>query len=1088
MTETARLLGRLSGPLRAWPVVALAAIVAALTAAALAAAAWAARLGWVDGGLWVGVTWGAALTVWAVGAWAFRRSRQRATLHAAAHLLEERGAWRAGALTSLLTVPAPGTSADLLAAADARSAERLATAAPPILAPMVGRLRRRALLGAAALVVATLVLGAARPGTGRAALLWDPHAAWLAATAPLTVTGPDSAVDRGSRVALALEAVGHRTATLWLRAPGESWRPVAVTLDPSGHARYETAPLDATLFARLTAGGRGSDTLTVAVRPPAFLGAVAVEAHYPAYLHLESEPLPLDGDTVLLPVGTRLSTTGEATAELARAEWIGPVAKEPLAVQGRTFRGTTTPANSGRWRLALTTASGAVLAGDTVTLPLRLVADSAPVIDLPVPGVDTLLPLSLQVPLVIEARDDHGLARVEVSSRRITSQGIASPARTQVVTLPEGAPDHAVLSFLLDLSDRDLLPGDTVRVLARAWDGAPVPHVGVSREYLFRLARADEVRAAAREASATVARQLDSAAAESRRLARTTQDLANERSRADAEGRGDGDHALDYRSAQRVAEVAKAQRAMVQQAEQLRQQLEELQRASDAAGASDPEWQRQLDDIRHELDRALTPELRQKLDQLDRALQDLDADRTREALQDLAHEQQQLRETLERSRELFRRAAIEGDLRNLQAESRDLSAAQQQWNAQVPGADSTRAAATESQLAARAESLSAALTRLGDQLQHDGREAAMDSAAATAQAAGAQMQQAARQAGQGQRQEAQRSGQQAGQKLGALPQQLQQQSDQLENGWREEVTGQLDAALQEMSRLTASQLDVSEGFQRGEPAASLRQRQGAVEEGVQRVLDQLREASGKNALVSPQLGLNLAMAQDKMRQAREALEPATPNFRQGAEQSGAAVDALNAVSYQLLRSRGSVGNSQSGSGMEEAMAQMSALAQQQGGVSQGAQSLLPVPGQGPPGAALQALAAQQRAIADQLERLRAGGQSPGAGEMANEARDLARQLEAGRLDRQTAERQARLFHRMLDAGRTLQGDEADPKQERQSTTATGDSVRLPPALQARLTDAAGRLRMPSWEDLQRFAPEERRLVVDYFRRLAEVKP
>src|SRR5437660_891314 len=99
-----------------------------------------------------------------------------------------------------------------------------------------------------------------------------------------------------------------------------------------------------------------------------------------------------------------------------------------------------------------------------------------------------------------------------------------------------------------------------------------------------------------------------------------------------------------------------------------------------------------------------------------------------------------------------------------------------------------------------------------------------------------------------------------------------------------------------MSCLTASQLEVAQGFQRGEAAASLRQRQGAVEEGTQRVLDQLRDAAGKNALVSPQLGLNLAMAQDQMRRAREALEPATPNFREGAERSGSAVDALNAVS------------------------------------------------------------------------------------------------------------------------------------------------------------------------------------------------
>ena len=105
--------------------------------------------------------------------------------------------------------------------------------------------------------------------------------------------------------------------------------------------------------------------------------------------------------------------------------------------------------------------------------------------------------------------------------------------------------------------------------------------------------------------------------------------------------------------------------------------------------------------------------------------------------------------------------------------------------------------------------------------------------------------------------------------------------------------------------------------------------------------------------------------------------------------------------------------------------------------------------------------------------------------MADEAAQLSRRLEGGRLERRTVERQQRLFRRMLDAGRTLQGREEDEKKERQSTTATGDSVRLPPALRARLTADDGRLRVPTWDELQLLSPEERRLVVDYFRRLSQ---
>src|SRR5205807_1479876 len=81
-----------------------------------------------------------------------------------------------------------------------------------------------------------------------------------------------------------------------------------------------------------------------------------------------------------------------------------------------------------------------------------------------------------------------------------------------------------------------------------------------------------------------------------------------------------------------------------------------------------------------------------------------------------------------------------------------------------------------------------------------------------------------------------------------------------------------------------------------------------------------------------------------------------------------------------------------------------------------------------------------------------------AGPLAQEARELARQLEAGRLDQRTIERQQRLYHRLLDAGRSLSNDEPDQNKERQSRAATGDSVHVPAALKPGATGAGPRIR------------------------------
>ncbi len=443
---------------------------------------------------------------------------------------------------------------------------------------------------------------------------------------------------------------------------------------------------------------------------------------------------------------------------------------------------------------------------------------------------------------------------------------------------------------------------------------------------------------------------------------------------------------------------------------------------------------------------------------------------------------------MEQSKELFRRAAVEGDLANLTQESRELVREQRQWSDQVRAADSTRAATAERQLAGRTDSLAASLQKLAPQLPGDARQQALSSVAQQAQQAARQMQQAAKAAQQGQRRSAEQRGEQAAQQLQPLGDQLEQQRQGMQQEWRKEVTDALDRALAETSRLSQRQLAVTRGLERGAPPSTLRTDQAAVEEGVARLQQQLRQMAGKNALVSPQIAQALAGAQLEMQRSREAVSSANPNVREAAEHAGTGVDALNAAAYAMLRARNEVSGSQSGSGLAEAIEKMQGLAKQQGALAQQSGGLLPMAGGPGMQEQLRQLGAQQRALADELEKMKGRGTMPGAGEMAEEAKDLARRMEAQRLDRNVVERQERLFRRMLDAGRTLQGQEEDERKERQSTTAKDDSVHLPPALRAKLMDESQRLRVPSWDELQQLSPEERRLVIDYFRRLSEGSP
>ena len=1057
---------------------------------ALGAAAWAYRLGWARDGGWVLVAWAGALLLAVTALRTARRHAPALSRRGLAARLERAGAARQGQLRGILERPAAGTSAELLAHADAVEAGRLAAEGPGALAALRGELRTSALRGAAALFAGTVVLSAARPLRAPADRLFDPAGTWASIAAPIELEASVREVDAGGSVRLTIRAPGAGSVELRHRAPGETW--TVLPLEPEdGVATLTLGPLDADLFAVASRGGRDSDTVHVAVRIPAFLGSLTVTATYPAYLGLEPEPLPLGADSLVLPEGTRLMTNGTATLELAEAAWVVGSRRHELQVRGAEFGGSFVPAAAGRYRLALRTLSGAPLAGDTAQLRLVVLADRPPVAEIVVPGSDTIAPASLRLGVVADARDDYGLSRVRLLSRRITGMGEAGPPVALDAELPGGAPPQVLAPLELRLEDRGLLPGDTVRYWIEALDNSPARQAGRSREFVLRVPTRAELRDATRQSAAALQTRLDSLATASRAAERATEDLAREQLRTEGGGRGSRNEPLSYRDAQRAGEAAEAQEALLREAEELQEALEELREAAERAGLDDPAFQARLEEIRDQLERALSPELRARLEELRQALADLDAPRAREALQRMAEAQREMREALERSRELFRRAALEGDLAAMQQEARELAEAARQWSDRQARIDSARAAVEADRLAGRTDSLAAGLARAAQEVStgEAGEPPAarrLEEAAAGAERSAEQLRAGSRAARRGQRQEARQRGEQAARELQPVGDEVEQAREEMAEAWRDEVAAAMDRTLAETSQLTDRQLAVERQLRAGGDPARARADQAAVEEGVRLLGEQVREAAGRNALVPPRIAGALEAARREMERTRETLSQGPADPRGAAESAARATELLTNAAYQLLRAREDVSGAQSGSGLEEAMERMAQLAQQQGQLSQEAGGILPSP---MPGAGVEAqmrsLAGRQRALAQQLERMRGEAQIAGAGELAKEAEELARRLEAGRLDRQTVERQERLFHRMLDAGRTLEGEEKDEKKERQSTTAGERAGQAPPT---RTAPAAAPPRMPTWEELQRLTPEERRVVLDYFRRLTQAGP
>src|SRR2546427_7058024 len=80
----------------------------------------------------------------------------------------------------------------------------------------------------------------------------------------------------------------------------------------------------------------------------------------------------------------------------------------------------------------------------------------------PLPGRDTTLPLSLRQPLVVDARDDHGLSRLELVSWRVSRTGETGQPLRQPLDV-SGVGERAIVQGDLHATPRRPPPGGTPR-------------------------------------------------------------------------------------------------------------------------------------------------------------------------------------------------------------------------------------------------------------------------------------------------------------------------------------------------------------------------------------------------------------------------------------------------------------------------------------------------------------------------------------------------------------------------------------------------------------------------------------------------
>lgn len=988
-----------------------------------------------------------------------------------------------GVSDSLSRAAVVGTAAELSGHSDRALSGRLGES--------VSQWSRRALGVAGALAFVLVALTVAAPDRTRSALsgIVAPFATAADPVLPALQVLPGSVeVQRGTDVALEISAAGRERVRVEWQAAGDIARGAWLTVE-AGRARHVFQTVSATIEydVRDEVGGQ-TDRYTITPVDPLFVSELIVSVAYPPHTGLPADEYRGDPPPLRLPAGSTLLIEGAASRPLTEVALVDSAGASVLdfSIDAETFTARWTPSRGALLSWSFRDEQGAPAEIQPEPLELTVVPDVPPVISIPLPGRDTIMPLNLRQPLVVEAADEYGLRRVELVAYRVTSFGERMEPVSQGFDV--GGQRAILARPLLNLTSWGLLPGDTVRYFARAIDNHPSGQVSTTPEYVLRLPEAAELRREAEDALEDVAERLEELAAEADRQAQENREAALEAEVPQNAGQAGEEEAFEQR--EELEAALEQQEQMSAEVDSMRQEMESLERMMEEAAQADPELRRQLEELQEMLSEMTGSDLQQRMEELSEALAEDDLQQANQSLEEMAEQQEQFRDRLEQAIEEFQRAALEQDFRATTTEAEELAQQEQALAEAMEAEDQPELRAQQQEQLAdqaealedRMESLEERLFEMGESEAAEGVQEARESAEASRQ----QMQEAMERAQQGQTAEAGQEAQEAAEQMQEAAREMQEAMQQMAQEQMQAQQEALMSTADDALSLARRQNELREEMQGAsqDELAAMRAEEASLLAGVQNMAENLQLATegamGANRDLSAQIGLAMESLQNTIEAMGSRRGASSPTAQ--AEQ---AIGDLNQLALMAIAGAESMGQQGQGQSGEDVSEQLEQLAQQQGDLMNQSTQMMP-------------MQLPQEAMSQQMQQMQSGQESvasdlgeladePGSEEslgdlqqLAQEAQAIAEAMAQGRLTPEVVQRQERLFHRLLDAGRSLEREEFSEERESEESGdfERGDVLSL-------TADQMGviRFEVPDGAELQQLSPAVRQLVLQYFERL-----
>jgi len=798
---------------------------------------------------------------------------------------------------------------------------------------------------------------------------------------------------------------------------------------------------------------------------------IKLSIFYPDYTELPPTVIDENNGSFSALVGSRVNMEVETNLPVQQAELVfADTSRTPLKIVGKSaetsllLQSSLLVEKSRSYHIRLVDHLGEQNP-DPIEYYITAVPDEYPSIDVLRPGYNVNLNDEMVLPLMVRIFDDFGFTSL-VLKYSVVSRGRQSEENVAVLHFSDRIKTEGDVEFNWDMDQLNLYPGDYVVYYFEVADNDKIsgPKLTRSRQYIARLPSLDELIAEVEAESSQRITRTEQLYRQGKELAQRLKNVARKIKAQSKEAQK-----AEWQHQKELESIADKNMELVDKIEEMARQMENSVDKLAENSLMSREIMEKLAQIQKLFEEVATPEMKEAQRRLMEALKNMDPAELQKAMNDFEMSQEELLKRLERTLALLKKMQLEQKMEAMVRKAEQLVEGQQEMNEKTqssPKEGLPPLAEPEDELRSSLEDLK----KETEELAELAKEASMETSpevqtfrdAIEKTDADQNMGNMSQALSDKQKSEAGKQGKTALSKLSEMLDQMQQQLLALKGGQEDEIQKAMRMAIDDANYLSHKQEDLLQRAAAVDPRSVVLREMAATQQDLASscsgLKNRITELGKQSPFIAAELQKLVTDAISNMEQAMEGFDckqgaPAIRNQRE-------AMVNLNRAAIRMMESLDQQKQCNKGGNCDKSLSKLQSLCNKQNQLNQKTKQCnnpsnqCDNPSLNPNGVPkfrqeLQRLAGEQGSIRKSLEELNAefGNSRQILGrldDIAKEMKGVEEDLADGEIGEETAQRQLRIYSRMLQAARSLQ--RKDFSEQRRATTAEEQPYFVPPAL------------------------------------------